>query len=62
MSCGGGRYRSPVERDPRRVTKDVREGSVSRARAADVYGVATDDRGDFDEIQTGRLRRARILT
>lgn len=56
MSCGGGGYGSPFARDPRRVAKDVREGWVSRARAANVYGVAIGERGEVDAAETERLR------
>jgi N-methylhydantoinase B len=38
ISCGGGGYGPPGERDPERVRHDVREGWVSRERAAAVYG------------------------
>jgi N-methylhydantoinase B len=37
---GGGGYGDPLTRDPELVAEDVREGWISRARAAEVYGVA----------------------
>jgi N-methylhydantoinase B len=39
VTCGGGGYGPPHERDPERVRHDVIEGYVSLARARDVYGV-----------------------
>ena len=36
---GGGGYGNPLERDPKRVLDDVREGYVSTKAAADTYGV-----------------------
>lgn len=43
ISCGGGGYGPPGERDPERVKHDVREGWVSRERAREVYGVEVDE-------------------
>lgn len=37
--AAGGGYGNPLERDPRRVLKDVLEGYETEARARDVYGV-----------------------
>jgi N-methylhydantoinase B len=37
-TCGGGGYGPPLERDPERVERDVREGKVSAERAREVYG------------------------
>jgi N-methylhydantoinase B len=37
-TCGGGGYGPPLERDPERVARDVREGKVSAERARKVYG------------------------
>jgi N-methylhydantoinase B len=56
MSCGGGGYGPPLERDPRRVEKDVREGWISAERAREVYGVALDGAGLADPVATQRLR------
>jgi N-methylhydantoinase B len=39
-TCGGGGYGPPLERDPERVARDVREGKVSAERARKVYGWA----------------------
>lgn len=57
VSCGGGGYGTPTERDPERVARDVREGWVSLERARDVYRVALTSAGDVDSAQTGRLRQ-----
>ncbi len=56
ISCGGGGYGDPRERDPERVLHDHREGLVSRERAEDVYGVAIDADGRGDGAATARLR------
>jgi N-methylhydantoinase A len=52
ISCGGGGYGPPTERDPARVEHDVREGWVTRARAEAVYGVALT--GQLDHKLTPR--------
>jgi N-methylhydantoinase B/oxoprolinase/acetone carboxylase alpha subunit len=56
ISGGGGGYGDPRERDPARVLHDVREGWISRSRAAEIYGVVlTDDlRLDLDETAKAR--------
>jgi N-methylhydantoinase B len=56
VSCGGGGYGPPAERDPAKVVADVREGVVSAARAAEVYRVAVDADGTLDEAGTATLR------
>jgi N-methylhydantoinase B len=58
VSCGGGGYGPPAERDPARVAKDVREGWVSAERAGEVYRVALGPDGAVDERATARLRDA----
>jgi N-methylhydantoinase B len=40
---GGGGYGDPLRRDPARVLQDVREGDVSIAAAAELYGVVLHD-------------------
>jgi N-methylhydantoinase B len=55
---GGGGYGAPRERLPARVARDVRDGLVSRDRAAAVYGVAVTADACVDELQTTRLRAA----
>jgi N-methylhydantoinase B len=58
-TCGGGGYGPPLERDPRLVLRDVREGKVSLARAREVYGVAVDTATWMvDAAETARLREA----
>lgn len=56
MSTGGGGYGPPWERELELVAKDVREGWVSDAQAASVYGVVFDGDGDVDAGATERLR------
>lgn len=55
---GGGGVGDPLERDPRRVLQDLREGTISSAAARQVYGVAIEG-GRTDEAETARLRGAR---
>ena len=54
--CGGGGYGDPLEREPLRVAKDVREGIVTTQRAAAVYGVVLEDDGTVAEEQTASTR------
>lgn len=56
LSCGGGGYGSPLERDPARVARDVSEGWISRTRAREIYGVAVTSSGEIDHTETMRLR------
>jgi N-methylhydantoinase B len=58
VTCGGGGYGSPAERDPRLVREDVIEGWISRDRAAQVYRVAVTDDLELDEDGTAALRAA----
>ena len=59
VSSGGGGYGAPWRRDPERVAHDVREGWVSRGRAAEVYGVELDETDTVVADATG-ARRARL--
>jgi N-methylhydantoinase B len=54
--CGGGGYGDPLEREPERVEKDVREGIVGRERAETVYGVVLDRDGGVREAETRAAR------
>ena len=56
VAQGGGGYGDPRTRDPARVRHDVREGLVSRTRAADVYAVAITEAGEIDPQKTAKLR------
>ncbi len=61
-SAGGGGYGSPLDRDPARVLHDLREGWISAARAADVYGLVTTGSAEGDTLAvdltaTEQLRR-----
>ena len=54
---GGGGWGDPLERDPRRVLRDVRNELVSPAAAEREYGVVIDTEGwQVDEAATARLR------
>jgi N-methylhydantoinase B len=59
LSGGGGGYGSPLERDMKRVERDVHLGYVTREAARDIYGVVLDDDGHALEKQT--LERRRLL-
>lgn len=57
----GGGYGNPLERDPRRVLKDVLEGYETEVRARDVYGVvftgtAADETLAIDAAATSACR------
>jgi N-methylhydantoinase B len=58
---GGGGLGEAMKRDPQRVLRDVQEGYVSLAAAADIYGVVVTRNGDdfaIDEAATNDKRRA----
>lgn len=62
---GGGGWGDPLEREPRRVLRDVIDGYVSERAAADIYGVIVDSesqRLDEERIASRRLelRKKRI--
>jgi N-methylhydantoinase B len=56
LSCGGGGYGPPTDRDPRAVAHDVAEGWVSTDRARDIYRVAVAADGTLDRAATQALR------
>jgi N-methylhydantoinase B len=56
-AMGGPGYGNPLERDPERVFRDVEDGYLSRAKAADVYGVAIGQDGRVDQQATVALRK-----
>ena len=57
VTCGGGGFGEPFERDPQGVLDDVQDGFVTLAAARDDYGVAIDASGQcIDEAETARLR------
>ena len=58
IAQGGGGYGDPKLRDPTRVLGDVREGLVTRQRAAAIYAVAIDADLLIDEDATAELRSA----
>jgi N-methylhydantoinase B len=62
VSCGGGGYGSPLDRDPELVLHDVLEGWVSRERAQDVYGVAITEGGGGDLSVDARATADRRMT
>lgn len=59
VTHGGGGYGDPLQRDPQRVAKDVKEGLVSIEGAASDYGVVIDAAGTVDSTATQRLRAIR---
>lgn len=56
LTTGGGGYGDPFERPPAAVARDVREGWVTRERAAQVYGVVLGDDAAVDEAATAARR------
>ena len=60
ISCGGGGYGPPHERDPERVCHDVKEGWVRRDRAESIYGVVLTNTFEVDESAT-RLQRGGVI-
>ncbi len=59
LSPGGGGWGSPLERDPERVLRDVRDEVVSPKAANDVYGVVLSADGrSVDAMATGLRRQA----
>ncbi|MEP7245320.1 MAG: hydantoinase B/oxoprolinase family protein [Gammaproteobacteria bacterium] len=57
LSPGGGGWGDPFRRPPERVLADVRDGTVSRAAARALYGVAVnEDLRSIDAAATSRLR------
>lgn len=51
VDAGGGGYGTPLERDPKRVLKDVLERWETVARANDVYGVVFTGSIDDDTLE-----------
>lgn len=58
ISCGGGGYGNPHEREPSRVAHDVKEGWISRDRARSTYGVVLTQANEIDMEATRRTRLA----
>lgn len=58
VSCSGGGYGPPPERDLEAVAKDVLERVITPERAKEVYGVAVDLHGVIDHDATAALRAA----
>lgn len=57
-SDGGGGYGDPLAREPEKLARDVRQGSVSAGVARRVYGVVLDDAGDVDAAASDKAREA----
>jgi N-methylhydantoinase B len=57
-SDGGGGYGDPLEREPEKTARDVREGAVSAEVAHKVYGVVLDGAGEVDEAASAAARDA----
>jgi N-methylhydantoinase B len=55
---GGGGYGDPLDRAPELGLRDVRNGTVSRALAAQRYGIVIDDDGAVDAGATATARAA----
>lgn len=57
ITCGGGGYGSPQERDRERVAEDIREGWITASRAAEVYGYVGAGASGDPTAQRNRERR-----
>lgn len=53
---GGGGYGDPIDRDPKKVAEDVRDGYVSEDEALETYGVVLDENGNVIEGKTTARR------
>lgn len=56
LTAAGGGYGAPAQRDAEEVAEDVREGTVSLARARETYGVVLDADHRVEHAATARLR------
>lgn len=56
ITCGGGGYGPPDERDPGQVRRDVEERWITRERARDVYRVEIDENLELNVAATRALR------
>jgi N-methylhydantoinase B len=56
VTCGGGGYGPPTERDPEVVRRDVVEGWISTERAREVYRVALTEELEVARAETSALR------
>lgn len=56
ITCGGGGYGPPEQRNPALVRRDVLEGWISVERAREVYKVALADSLEIDTARTAGLR------
>ena len=60
ISPGGGGYGNPLERDPRAVWWDWRNGKVTAGHAREAYGVVINEASrEVDKDATAALRRER---
>ena len=57
MTCGGGGWGNPYERDPLLVLDDTRCGMVSREAAQTDYGVIIDEDMAMDKDATSHIRK-----
>jgi N-methylhydantoinase B len=61
VATGGGGYGDPAQRDPEQVRRDARDGLISRATAAEVFGVVlSDDEDPVLDVQATVHRRAQL--
>src|SRR5262249_24248615 len=56
LSCAGGGYGPPSDRDPAQGQHDGHEGYVSRGRAETIYRVVFDRQQEIDVSATAQLR------
>ncbi|MDO8636294.1 MAG: acetone carboxylase subunit gamma, partial [Dehalococcoidia bacterium] len=61
LSCGGGGYGDPLERDPELVLKDIQNGTVSGEWARRTYGVVVIEQNVAVNINATGVRRRAIF-
>jgi len=60
QAAGGGGWGDPLDRDPDLVLRDVRDGTVGRAAAKEIYGVVLGDDGRILDAEGTRKLRATL--
>jgi N-methylhydantoinase B len=60
MTAGGGGWGDPLDREPHRVLRDVREGYVAAAQAREQYGVVLTAHGQGVDEAATQAERARL--
>lgn len=59
-SASGGGYGDPLERDPKLVAEDLRNGLISKETAEEIYGVILDENGVVTNLAATQALRLRL--